>query len=303
MSNSEVAIILGYPFGLSLFLLLAIWRPWRKGKPLASWALPVVVALAYPTGRWAISSLPSFPPPTADEWLVFFAVATGFWGAVQSRFPALPYLAKQVASLGFISLLFWLMAYSRIAPGTYLVLVLGVFTATLLVDRAARLIAAPVLLWSMTAVAAASSPILLMGSSFRLALLAATLSAITAAAATLTTFSFEGRRLDLTPFVLFFCLLLAGLFVSGVRFADAPLGSALIIAASLTAPFIFIKNTRAGKNTRAVWLWTGLRLTAVLLIASLAVGYTYWDRQFSRSASPTSGDAEEVSDYDDPYSW
>lgn len=294
MSHTDAAMILAHPFGLALIALLVIWRPWREDLPaFAPWALPLTLAAAYPLGRLAISGLPGFPPPTADEWLVFAAVALGCWAALEARFVQIPHLLRRMVRLGFVASLLWLMVASHISPINYAFLVVGLFSALTFLEQNARSVDPRTTLWAMTIAAIASAPILLLGASFRLALLAATLGAFAAAAALLSTAFKAGKKLFAAPLVFPFCLLLAGLFVSGVRFAMTPLFGALAIAAALLIPLsIGFGRKEKPKNSLKPAL---LRLTAVLILSTGAVTYTYYETKITV--------VEENDDEYDPYTW
>ena len=308
MSNADAALILAHPFVLALVGLIAIWRPWREDpKALAPWALPLVLAFAYPLGRHAISSLPSFPPPVADEWLVFAAVAVGGWGIVEARFPTMPAAGKRTARLIFVAAVFWLMVIDHISIINYAFLVIGVATLIAAIDGAARTESTSFTLWTFAIVASASTPILLFGASFRLALLAATLGAVAAAGALVSTVFRAGDKIFVSPVVMPFCLLLAGLYVSGVRFAMAPFWSAIIIAVALLLPLSLCKRRNTAKEGR--WKVYAICLALVATIAGSAVAYAYYETQVEKppaievDGERDGGAGEGESDYDNPYTW
>ena len=315
MTNTEAALILLEPFGLSLIVLLLFWRPWRRGlEALAPGALPLVLALAYPVGRRAVSKIPSFPPPTADEWLVFAAMALGAWGLLEALLPNIPRLLRLIGRFVLLATLFYLMGAAHLAPLTLVGLVVGVFVTITLVDLISRGRPAPVILWTLTIAAAAASPILLLGASFRLSLMAATLSTIAAAAAIITTSYKPNRPLHLGPFIFPFCALLAGLFLSGVRFAMTPLPSAISFAAILVLPLIIPLGSP--KATLPTLLQAFGRITLTILLCAAALGYTYYETrlreppQRERPQPTDNGDEGEDDERhapswrdQDPYTW
>ena len=291
MTPADVAWMALRPFGLSFVILLVIWRPWRDDlKGLAPWALPVSLAAAYPLGHATISSFPGFPPVTADEWLVYAAIAGGVLGVVETRYFPRPTNPRRFIRVGALALLFWLAAGSHLHPANLGFLIVATASALFFLDRKTTGDSAPTILWALTIIAAASVPILLMGTSFKLAFLACSLAAITASAALLTTPFSAGRRLSLSPVLLIYIFILAGLFTSGVLFATTPFLAAIGIAAACLIPPAIARSK------------PGVYLVATVVIAGSAVGYTYYETQLERPVTEDETEEEEEVE-DDPYTW
>ena len=289
MTPAEVTWMMAGPVGVALAIFLIFWRPWQKDLPgLAPWALPVAVVISYPLGHVTISSFPGFPPVTADEWLVYAAIVTGGWAVIEARYLPRPTVVRRIVRLALLGLLFWLAASSHLPPLNLGFLLVAVYSAMAWLDRSTRTNQAPVTLWILTTGAAASAPIFLMGASFKLAFLSATLAGITGAAALVSTIFAPGRRLVLSPFILPFTAILAGLFISGTLFALVPFFAAPAIAIACLVPLALSR------------FHVIVRLSLAVVLAAGSVGYTYYETQ---SDQPTSETDMEEWESQDPYSW
>lgn len=298
MTPADVVLMLGWPFGLALVILLLLWRPWcRDVDGLPAWTPCVALAAAYPLGHATFSSFPGFPPVTADEWLVYAAIAGGGWGILESRWMTQPTVVRRGVRLGFLAVLFWLAAGDHIGVLPVVVLTAGVYSALTVLEQNARSHAAPTMLWVLTISAASAAPILLLGHSLKLAFLACSLAAVTVAAALITTVFTSGRHLYLSPLLLPWCAVLTGLFISGVLFANAPLFSALGIAAAAVLPFSFVR-------TNGGWRKTVAGIFALFVLSGGSVGFAYYETQIETDEKvEAADDGAEVDSEDDPYTW
>lgn len=299
------------PFGLAIVVMAAFWRPWRREqtKP-GGWMLAPVVAAGYVVGQVSISSFPSFPPVTVDEWVVFAAIAAGVWGGVETLFEEMPAPVIHVGRLVVAASAFWLMVGDRLGLMAVAGLVGGVLLWTAAIDRLSQANNRLVPLFSVAFVALAAGGVLVIGASLKLAMLAWTVG-VCVVAVGLALLPIGGRVELRVGGLVFLCgLVLTGLFISGVLFAQAPLSSAVGLAA--VAVVGVSGGWMVSGREIADWKLVPLQLFVVALLAGGAVAHSHHVRTAPADEAEPNEDVEEdeeedeeeefdFSDYDDPY--
>ncbi|MCS6830133.1 MAG: hypothetical protein RMM08_02335 [Armatimonadota bacterium] len=72
------------PASITLTVLVASWRAWRRDGVSTHWGTPLALSLGYLFAHWRIVGLPlRFPPVDSNEWLFAVAIALGFWGVIE----------------------------------------------------------------------------------------------------------------------------------------------------------------------------------------------------------------------------
>ena len=295
MTVTDILWTLAGPFGLVFVFLTAIWRPWRSDTDVYDgWPLPVALASAYALGHISISSIPGFPAVTADDWLFFVAIGAGCWGVVEARFESMPNLARYAGRLAVFGTGFGLMFgdhLSAVALGGLLIAAM-IWVAAL--DLAADAEEGATTLWSVIIASGAAGGLFVLGASLKLALLVWGLMSATAAVAVVAINT--GSRLRIKPALTVIGVVLIGLFVASVLFAQVPVVSAVAVAIALVIPLGVGAAPVVSDMSR--WKRRVIQFGLVIAITAGAVSYAQYELNVVEEPSD-----DEVEQQEDPYSW
>lgn len=299
MSEFDLLQILAIPFAVVFLSLVVLWRPWRgEAKSFSAWAPPLSVAVGYALVHTTISSFPSLPAVTADEWLVYVAIGAGLWGAVEGGWQLWQSPWAYAGRLAVVGGGFWIMFGERVGIGWCALVVVTVLLWMSVGDRLSRKeggVSAP---WVVMFSAAALGAILVLGASLKLAILAWGVMAIMLASGLV---SMVGRIRSATavkwsPMWPVVCVILAGLGLNGVEFAQASpaavVGTLVVIPAAIGASAGLVG--RRGKGWKAATIAVSLAAVG----ASVAGGYAYYEAEIVEEEVKAEADEEY-----DPYSW
>ena len=290
MTPFEVFSLTASSFALVFIGLIALWRPWKRTVDAAapSWAFPPLLAAGYVTGHTLISSFPAFPAVTADEWLVYASIAAALWGLLEACFKKMPAPFLHSGRLILLGTFFWLMAGPRLGVVFFLGLTAVSLCWLTLLDRATAHRGNLTAVIILVLLSGLSGVIFVLGASLKLALLSWALCAGLSAKAMVVALTTAQRRAPLTPALPLIALLVVGLFISGVLYAQAPLASAVGIVAACAAPLclnLWLNSPhRSGADPSDRWRRAKLgigQFALALLIAGAATGYAFYDTQIA----------------------
>ncbi len=299
MTEFEILQLLAGPFTLVAVLLVALWRPWRRGvEDFAIWTLPVSFGAGYALTHHSISSFPSYPPVTADEWLVYVVLAAGIWGAIEGYTKLWERSWVSLVRLVIVGVGFWVMFGHRLELWAFVAVVAILSLWIAVVDRLSRGEAEVSSGWIVGCSAAALGGILLMGASLKLALLAWGLMAMSLAMGVVTMAARlrSGQQVVPAPLWLLVGVVLAGLGLNGVEYALAPgwavMGTLALIPLALGGGRWL--HERGWKRWQAGAVSVGLAVVG----AASSVGYAYYETEIAEEET----EADEEEEYD-PYTW
>lgn len=265
--------------------LVGGWRGFPD--PVRRSVAPLALAWGYAAAHAALSGLPRMPPPETTEWLFHLAVIAGLLAAIEP--PVRRVLARHPDRLAegmryfLLGSVIWLTLrplvaqnMSRLDTGLWLA---GVGLAAMvsglawdaLAQQPSSWFAAAV--WALTGSGAAAA--LGLSSSARLGQLCGATVAVVVAGQLVCV---AGRQRAFTqPAVSAALMLLVGLLLNGLLYADLPVLSGLLLLAAPGATWLVLRRPAAAPAARLRWL-------AALLAAALSVAAAVAIAAVERSA-------------------
>ena len=116
LTTREILSVAAVPFAAALLLLLAAWRPWRRGGGAGArgaWGGPLGVGLGFLAAFALLDGrVPPWPPGEARHWLFYFVAALTVLGVVEALphawLPSAAWLRAEAALVVFAVALFLL---------------------------------------------------------------------------------------------------------------------------------------------------------------------------------------------------
>ena len=263
------------PAILAGFIWLVSWRLWNRNSTSANghWGGALAFAGGYVAAYVVMKSWPTFPPVSAEHWIVYFAIIAGivaaaerWWGAAAwSRWPVMIALTFGLAWFELRSL----RIYEWSASGTAAWIAGLVVLTTFVWDQLDRLAkrrpspTTPAALWVVTTGAAVS---FVLSKSAFLGQLSGALSAIFGAAFVLALW---GHKLPLNRGAIsVFVLVFSGLLWQGRFFSNLPTATAILL---LLAPLGLWASEFGEPAEGNPWKIRLARTAAVLIPVVIAV--------------------------------
>lgn len=273
LKQSLLGIVL--PALVAFAVLIVAWCPWRRkdSPPVGRWGGALALSAGYAVGHVALTGWQPFPPTEVTHWLLYFALAAMAVGLLDAlwREPAWLRWGGRLLLAGAVV---WLLLRPIIeytwgsAQGAAWIVGLGLallaFWAGL--EALSERLSTASLSLILLIVTAGSSVVLLLSGSALLSQLggaaAATLGACLVVAGRSPTLSLARGAVCVVS------VLLAGLWLNGYFYAEAPLTSVLLVALSPTAAWVGqVERVRR----LAPWQANLVRVAVVLVPVALAV--------------------------------
>ena len=225
------------PVFISGTILFIAWRGWRRSEPIpnGTWGGPIALGLGYGVGHIGTIGFPPFPAVEATQWLLYFAFAATVFSLLESRWGKSGFVCFLIRGM-LSAAIPWLLLRSMLkhtwAPIEGVAWLLGlsgaVFAFWILLDAAMEHHTGVTSPLTLLIVTLGSSVVLVLSGSALLGQLAGILGAAVGASLIVAWWrpklTFAG---GMVPVV---AAMLAGLWLNGYFYAEAPAASILPLA-------------------------------------------------------------------------